>query len=289
MATGDPETCTKCNAVFNIHSKVDKEIKMDGSEEQSWTCEFCCNVNSVCLDEEEIPKSAEVNYLKEAAAQVVDKKLAGQDISVVFCLDVSGSMCVSEPVQGKMAIKGDRIKKNYDAFKEFGDGSDQFMNQAEKRVTYISRLQCVQAAVDTQLLEMSKGAENRKAGVVTFNGDVTIIGDGSKDPTTVTGDKLMDYDWLLENGKKEGLLRMEKSINETQTFLAEKVMAIEETGPTALGPAALTSIAMASEGKLGSTVTICTDGLANVGLGAYDEAKTEDEIAKVDQFYEQIG
>lgn len=80
-----------------------------------------------------------------------------------------------------------------------------------------------------------------------------------------------------------------KSINETQTFLAEKVMAIEETGPTALGPAALTSIAMASEGKLGSTVTICTDGLANVGLGAYDEAKTEDEIAKVDQFYEQIG
>jgi hypothetical protein len=66
-------------------------------------------------------------------------------------------------------------------------------------------------------------------------------------------------------------------------------MELEETGPTALGPATLTSIAMASKGAPGSTVVICTDGLANVGLGAYDEAKTEDEIAKVDEFYERVG
>lgn len=44
-------------------------------------------------------------------------------------------------------------------------------------------------------------------------------------------------------------------------------MGIEETGPTALGPALLTSVAMASEGGQGSTVVLCTDGLANVGLG----------------------
>lgn len=66
-------------------------------------------------------------------------------------------------------------------------------------------------------------------------------------------------------------------------------MSIEETGPTALGPAALTSIAMAAEGIVGSTVVICTDGLANVGLGAYDEAKSPEEIAAVDTFYEQVG
>jgi hypothetical protein len=68
------------------------------------------------LDEEEIPTADAVNYLKEAAAQVVDKKLAGQDISVIFCLDVSGSMCVTEPVQGKHNIKGDKIKKDMAAF-----------------------------------------------------------------------------------------------------------------------------------------------------------------------------
>ena len=61
-------------------------------------------------------------------------------------------------------------------------------------------------------------------------------------------------------------------------------MAIEETGPTALGPAVLTSVALAAEGAPGSTVVICTDGLANVGLGAFDEIETEAEIAKVKEF-----
>jgi len=66
-------------------------------------------------------------------------------------------------------------------------------------------------------------------------------------------------------------------------------MAIEETGPTALGPAVLTSIAMAAQGKPGSTVVICTDGLANVGLGAFDEAKTNKQLAEVEVFYERVG
>lgn len=37
---------------------------------------------------------------------------------------------------------------------------------------------------------MAQGAGERKVGVVTFNGDVTIIGDGTKDPMTIAGDKL---------------------------------------------------------------------------------------------------
>jgi hypothetical protein len=34
---------------------------------------------------------------------------------------------------------------------------------------------------------------------------------------------------------------------------------------------------------------VCTDGLANVGLGAFDEAKTEEDLAKVNEFYERVG
>jgi hypothetical protein len=66
-------------------------------------------------------------------------------------------------------------------------------------------------------------------------------------------------------------------------------MNIEETGPTALGPAVATSIAMAGEGAPGSQVVICTDGLANIGLGAFDEAKTDDEMLKCEKFYETLG
>jgi len=66
-------------------------------------------------------------------------------------------------------------------------------------------------------------------------------------------------------------------------------MSLEETGPTALGPAVATSIAMAAQGAAGSQVVICTDGLANIGLGAFDEAKNEEQMGKVEEFYKKLG
>lgn len=65
--------------------------------------------------------------------------------------------------------------------RKFGDGSDQFMNRADKGKTYISRVQCVKAAIEAQIEEMSKGAEQRKVGIVTFNNEVSVIGDGTQD------------------------------------------------------------------------------------------------------------
>lgn len=103
VATGDAEFCPNCNAVFNLKSKI--EVKND---QQVWKCEFCNKENNVMLDEEERPKTDAVTYLIEAASQLESKKMKGQDISVVFCLDVSGSMCVTEPIKGKHNIKGDR-------------------------------------------------------------------------------------------------------------------------------------------------------------------------------------
>jgi hypothetical protein len=40
---------------------------------------------------------------------------------------------------------------------------------------------------------------------------------------------------------------MSKTVKDTKEGLCEKVFSLEETGPTALGPALLTSIAMASK------------------------------------------
>ena len=44
---------------------------------------------------------------------------------------------------------------------------------------------------------------------------------------------------------------------------------LEESGQTALGPALLVSIVIGSQCP-GSKVILCTDGLANVGVGAVD-------------------
>lgn len=136
-------------------------------------------------------------------------------------------------------------------------------------------MQCLQAAIDQQLTDMANGAQDRKIGLVSFNNEVTVVGDGTADPQVITGDKLENYDWLIANGHEQGKTRMVNKINDTQKKLADKLMSLEENGPTALGPAVATSIAMAAEGAPGSQVVICTDGLANIGLGAFDNAVTE--------------
>ena len=66
-------------------------------------------------------------------------------------------------------------------------------------------------------------------------------------------------------------------------------MKLRENGTTALGPAIVSSIAMAACGAPGSTVVICTDGLANVGLGSFKNANSEEEMIKVDEFYNMLG
>lgn len=74
---------------------------------------------------------------------------AAKDISIVFCLDISGSMCVTQPVKGKHAIKGDKLNDLAATLRQFGDGSDQFLNQSDRGMTYVSRIQCVKAAIDS--------------------------------------------------------------------------------------------------------------------------------------------
>lgn len=203
IASGDPVFCRHCGAAFNMFSRIEEQKKDEGEPCQVWTCEFCNTKNDVMLEPEEIPKSKEVNYIMEAAAQVMDKKLAvARENTIVFAIDISGSMCVTKQIVGKHSIKGDRTKALMELMK-FSDGSDQRI-QGEANVTYISRMQCVQAAIDSQISDMAKNAPDRRLGIVTFNHEVTIIGDGSKDPQTVAGDKLFNYDYLIENGATKG-------------------------------------------------------------------------------------
>jgi len=51
---------------------------------------------------------------------------------------------------------------------------------------------------------MTNGAVDRKLGIVAFNNEVTVVGDGATDPQIITGDKLEDFDYLLKNGQKQG-------------------------------------------------------------------------------------
>lgn len=83
---------------------------------------------------------------------------------------------------------------------------------------------------------------------------------------------------------------MQLKVKDSAKILQDKVLSLEENGATALGPAVATSIAMAAaSGVQGSQVVICTDGLANVGLGAFDEVKTDEEYLEVEKYYLTLG
>ena len=49
-------------------------------------------------------------------------------------------MCVSQAIEGKHKIKGDNVAELNKNLKKFGDGSDQFLSNAEKNKTYVSRI-----------------------------------------------------------------------------------------------------------------------------------------------------
>lgn len=164
------------------------------------------------------------------------------------------------------------------------DEQEQHMPGERRDITYVSRLECVQGAIESQLKEMKLGTPNRKVGLVSFNSEVRVIGDGRSEEI-IAGDRLHSHDYLNRTFDGRFAHYMGRGVGETADDLISKVYQLEEGGPTALGPALLTSILLASQGGVGSKVIICTDGLANIGLGSLEPGL--EEVAEY--FYAELG
>ena len=191
-------------------------------------------------------------------------------------------MCVSTEVKGKQKLKGfERVlRQNAELNPE---GEEQYLPRQLKDVSYISRLQCVQAAIVAQLEALQQTAPKSKVCLITFNNEVNVIGDGSQPISVIAGDMLSDDAALEEAAKRFDVF---VAVKESAERLMEKVYSLEENGATALGPALLLSIAIASRHR-GSKVVVCTDGIANVGLGNLDVESAQ--LPAVAQFYTQLG
>lgn len=279
LATGDPVLCLECNAIFNSYSKV-----QETENGQIWVCEFCESANQVHLEPEEIPTESKLVYVLETSEQVAMERQGKNDSqAIIFCIDISGSMCVTQPVSGKVGLKTSKLSE---LKKQFGpQEGPQFCPRERKNVTYVSRLECVQAAIESHLSEMQKGTPNKRIGIVTFNSEVSVIGDGFSD-IKLTGDKLLDYGKILNSVENKFAEIMARPVSVTKEQLCKRLLSLEENGPTALGPALLASVALGSQGGAGSKVILCTDGIANVGLGSLE---TEEEVEASEGFYTQVG
>ncbi len=119
----------------------------------------------------------------------------------------------------------------------------------------------------------SKEHPNRKVGLITFNKEITLIGDGSNAPVTLAGDTLTSPEQLRAAALDyAGLAR---PVKDSHKQLSEKLFGLEEMSSTALGPALLAAITIAGRTR-GSRVIVCTDGLANVGVGSLEDYDTKD-------------
>ncbi|GFN75620.1 circularly permutated ras protein 1 [Plakobranchus ocellatus] len=282
MFAGDPVPCPSCSAILSHISKL------EGQESKVWQCEFCGKNVPVDLELEEIPGTEDVTYLLAPAPFTASTSMAGLDRSlVVFCVDTSGSMCVTSEISGKVKLRGNNQLRRLESFNE-GNESQFLPSQLNHRVTYVSRLQAMQAAVDHQLSEMAMKHPDRRVALVAFNNEVTIMGDGSQQEIVVAGDKLGKLEQL--DKVTEGL-KLPEAIKTTRQVLGDKVYSLEEGGATALGPALIVAINMASSHP-GSKVILCTDGKANIGLGRLEGDGDKDERAieqEALEFYTQTA
>ncbi|CAF2229853.1 unnamed protein product [Rotaria magnacalcarata] len=294
MHAGDPVYCKACNAIASHLSKIQNETnENDTSErpdepESKWCCEFCLHTNGVDIEQSDLPKQEDATYLVSPAPVVHGSNMTGVDDSIVlFLIDTSGSMSSTTLVQGTFNLP--HILKQQERAAEAFGGAHMIRQHNQ---TYVSRLQGVQMAVDANLDKLVKDAPTRRAAVLTFNHEITYYGDGTRDePLVIRGDKLNSETDLLHEAEKEVKNEL-KPVAQTKTKLTERVYDLEEGGQTALGPAVVFALNIASK-RQGSKIVICTDGLANGGLGSLelaqdtkvDEAVRNRALEEGNQFY----
>mgnify|MGYP002385672771 CR=1 FL=1 len=215
----------------------------------------------------------------------------------MFVLDTSGSMSTSYQVDdcylSQMLIKRRRKQNsqfNRDYYNNPPFGSSRFHQ--------ISRLECVIMGVEAQLKNLKEQQPNTRVSIVTFDAEVTVIGDGSQDPLILTGDKLNDFDRLMEFGRTyASTAKKLKPIKESYETLLEQLCLLEEKGATSLGPALTTCLGMIQQLECRGNIVIATDGHANNGIGSLEiiddrSARGVDynkEIQRVSKFYVDLA
>lgn len=157
-------------------------------------------------------------------------------------------------------------------------------------------------AIYDSLNQLEKNAPQKRVGIVTFNKNITIIGDGQMKKIEIDGEKLLhrkaikliadktppfemietNKSTLIEELDKLVLITNHNSIDNRSTNF--DIVRIKRQKYTALGSALYYSVLIASRTK-GSQVLLCTDGKSNRGLGALDGKAS---LTDAKQFFDEI-
>lgn len=189
-------------------------------------------------------------------------------------------MCVTTEVPTgfglmKMKNRADKQKKLMEGFSAEGN---QWLPSQSRNAQYLSRLECMQSAISLQLEEIQAQFPNKKVALIAFNDDVVIIGDGKEQPKIIGGDRLEKYEELFRSGSEYKLDSI-RTVSDSKKILTEKILDLSEGGQTALGPALLVAVGLASQQTRRSEIILCTDGSSNKGLGSLDSTTSSTKPA----------
>jgi hypothetical protein len=117
------------------------------------------------------------------------------DSTIVFCIDTSGSMNTTSAIEGKVELKYGISKEELEMLKQFMEPGDEaqlnFLPGAQNHnKTFISRIQCILSAIESQINEIKVTHPHKKIGFVTFGSEVTALGDSKSETINIVGDKL---------------------------------------------------------------------------------------------------
>lgn len=117
---------------------------------------------------------------------------------IVFCVDVSGSMCSNVNSDG-IAVSVP-IERGYTFSNSFDSEIRRSLvsNGKMEKVVNPSRLQCVQSAILSQLSYLASTHPGTRVVVVTFGAEITVITDHGRQVFTV-------FFVCLGRGKNRGL------------------------------------------------------------------------------------
>ncbi|CAD8122110.1 unnamed protein product [Paramecium sonneborni] len=278
---GDALQCKNCSGILNIYSNLESN---GNSQQFKWVCEFCEYLNEIQMELEEIPQNEEVLYLTSPEIYENTKKNAK---SIIFCVDISGSMSSTTQIKGRVDCKSGISQEEYENLKQFIDPADHShylrkIQKEQRRQKYISRKQCLISAIEQQIKNLKEKNSKNLVGLVTFNNEIVVYGDGSQKPIVLSGEQLNQENEIKTILNRNAQKMMQNPVGKSAEVLIKRCGQLQENGQTALGPALLSALELAKVGKPGSMIIICTDGLANYGLGSLDGDSNTN-------FYEKLG
>ena len=279
--------CEKCKAYLNLYSNL-----IPNNDKYDWQCEFCSNLNKdLIINKVDIPLN---DTIENCIAPGVNKELKTpetDDSSLIFCFDISGSMCQSYDVGKNLKNKFNKIlgkKDNKNQFKlqnknsNDSDEDDPFDYNMEN-TSYISRLDLVKCSIQNNINSLLKNSPNTKVGIVSFGSEIEVKGDCLSNVMIIKEKDMNNESKLISLGEENTNL-IKSPINKSHNEIVKALKATEENGSTALGPAVLMSLSLLKNAKIGSRIFLCTDGMSNLGVGNISENK---ESAK--DYYLKIG